>query len=305
MFKQIKEVFKLKDTISHFSFDAENSRKGFELVAYGDTDKGAKRGGNEDSFLLLHLNDSPHSFEENGANLECLMAVADGLGHDRRGQIASELAVDILRSSFYLPSVQTPMQRLVSSVEIANQRIFNRAEHDFSLKGMATTMTAVYVKGENVYVAHLGNSRAYVIRDGQLIQLTKDQTLAQALKEIGDQRSVEISETAYKTLLQAVGTEPFVDIWQASFELKPDDMLLVCSDGLTSELTEREIVKIIEQNANFPKTAVRKLIEAANELSGKDNITVIVAHFRHNANLFAGVPLANEFRQTSNFQEAA
>lgn len=302
MFNKIKEVFNLKDTIRHFPLDAENSKKGFELVAYGATDKGVKRGENEDSFLLLHLNDSPHSFEETGANLECLMAVADGLGHDKRGQIASELAIDILRTSFYLPSVQTPMQRLVSGVEIANQRIFNQAEHDFSLKGMATTMTAVYVKGEKVYVAHLGNSRAYIIRDGRLIQLTKDQTLAQALKDIGEDRKHEISETAYKTLLQAVGTEPFVDIWQSSFDLKPEDILLVCTDGLTSELTEREIVKIIEENINFPKTAVRRLIEAANELSGKDNITVIAAHFRHNAKEFEIVPFKKEFEDEFDLQ---
>jgi protein phosphatase len=297
MFREIKERFNLEDSIRHFPIDEINSRGGFELVAYGATEQGSKRDSNEDSFMLLHLNDSAHSFEDHSVNLECLMAVADGLGHDKRGQIASQMAVDILRSSFFLPSVQTPMQRLISGLEIANQRIFNQSEHDFSLKGMATTLTAVYVKGETVYIAHLGNSRAYVIRDGQMRQLTKDQTLAQVLKEIGDERSVEINQMAYKTLLQAVGTEPFVDIWQSSFQLQEDDVLLVCTDGLTSELNEREIVEIIEENIKFPKTIVRRLIEESNEKSGKDNITAIVAHFRHNVAELKSISLDNEFKE--------
>ena len=170
-------MFSFINKFRQFPIDAQNSKEGFELVAFGATDKGLKRGENEESFLLTQLNANRF----NGANLECLMAVADGLGHDKRGQIASQMAIDILRNSFYLTSAQTPMQRLVSGLEIANQRIFNQAEHDVSLKGMATTLTAVYVKDETVYIAHLGNSRAYLIRDGQMRKLTKDQTLAQIL----------------------------------------------------------------------------------------------------------------------------
>jgi protein phosphatase len=270
-------MFNLKNNLRHFPVEAQNSREGFELVAYGATDQGSKRGENEDSFLLLQLNDNAFT----GEQLECLMAVADGLGHDKRGQVASQMAVDILRHSFYLSSVKTPMQRLVSGLEIANQRIFNQAEHDPYLKGMATTLTGVYIKDETAYVAHIGNSRAYLIRDGEIRQLTKDHTLAQVLMEIGDTGSHDISKFAYKTLLLAVGNEPVVEIWKTSVELEANDLLLVCSDGLTAHLTETEVRQIVEDNAAQPEMAVRRLIDKANELGGDDNITAIVAQFRY------------------------
>lgn len=294
-------MFNLKNKLRHFPIEAQNSREGFELVAYEATDQGAKRGENEDAFLLLQLNDNAFK----GVELECLMAVADGLGNDKRGQIASQMAVDILRTSFNLASIQTPMQRLVSGLEIANQRIFNQSEHDAALKGMATTLTAVYVKDETVYVAHVGNSRAYLIRDGEIRQLTKDQTLAQALMEIGDTRVQDIGKSAYKTLLQAVGNEPFVETWKASFELIPNDLLLVCSDGLTSHLTETEVRQIVEENAAQPEMAVRRLIDEANELGGDDNITAIVAQFRHIARKNMPVPFQTEWEVPMVFRAAA
>ncbi|MCB1025867.1 MAG: serine/threonine-protein phosphatase [Acidobacteria bacterium] len=283
MFKQLKEVFNLSDKIQQFPNDGESNQNGFELAAYGSTDKGFMRDKNEDSFLLLDLNDSRHPLGDHGADLECLMAVAEGSEHSKRGQIASELAIDILRTSSYLPNVKTPIERLVSSVEIANQRIFDHAEHDFSLKGMAATMAAVYVKGTTVYVAYPGNLRPHVVRNGTMIQLAKVQTLAQILEKIGIERRSEISRSAYKALTQAVGPEPSADIWQSCFELMPNDTLLICTAGLTSEIPEQDLVRIINENIAIPKSAVRRLIWQATLSSGEENITVIVAQFRDSA----------------------
>jgi PPM family protein phosphatase len=283
-------MFSLKKRFQPLKFGAPSQEDGFELVAFGATDPGVRRDANEDSFLLYHPHGAADSLRD--SEVDCLLAVADGLGRDERGKLASQMAVDVLCQSFFLPSQQPPMQRLVSGFEIANRRIVNQAEYDRSLQGMATTLTAVYVKDDTAYIAHVGNSRAYLIRGGKISRLTKDQTLAQVLIETGGANRHEISKSAHKTLLQAVGKEPFAGVCQRSVDLAPGDLLLLCSDGLTAHLTETEIRRVIEQNAAEPEFAVRRLVSEANERGGEDNITAIVAQYRRLARQSVSLKLA-------------
>ncbi|MEZ5428268.1 MAG: protein phosphatase 2C domain-containing protein [Pyrinomonadaceae bacterium] len=268
-------MFGLNEKMERLTSGASFAECDMEIEAFGASDRGEKRGENEDSFLIWRIGGVPGS--KAGEAGEILLAAADGLGRDRRGQIASRLAVETLRKVFSFPSYLPPGARLANGLEIINRRIFNLAKHDSLLRGMATTLTVVYIKDATAYIANIGNSRAYLIRQGEIRQLTKDHTLAQILLENGYADRRDISERACKTLLQAVGNDFSVEIWQTSIDLAPDDLILVCSDGLTAEMADEELRRIVNDHAAGPEAAVRRLIDRANALGGKDNITAIVA----------------------------
>jgi protein phosphatase len=248
------------------------------------TDVGRQRRGNEDAFLIADLTSgkvglSPevitHSVGERGS----LLIVSDGMGGAAAGEIASEIAVKTIRESLLRipPDIETP-QRLRIATELANESIWNEAQHKPELGGMGATVTAALVQGATTYVAQVGDSRAYIIRGERIKQITKDQSYAQALRDSGIFSSEQIANAPKNVILQALGTQPVVQVGLTAVELLRNDYLIVCSDGLSGKVTPDEMRDVVHQSSNL-SSACRRLVDMANERGGEDNITVIVALF--------------------------
>ncbi len=188
------------------------------------------------------------------------------------GNEASRLAVNELRETLRLSSNWSVSERLQKAIEMASQKIETHFDKIHHSKSVRTTLTAIYVASNTAYVAHVGNSRAYLARGGAVKQLTTDHTFAQVLADSG----VEPGAAARKTLLQAVGVDCKLAPMLVQTELLPDDYLLLCSDGFSNNTDAAEIARTIDENADV-SVAVQRLVETANELDGSDNITLILA----------------------------
>ena len=249
--------------INYNNFYNQTKQNGLRLEVFGASAAGHDRATNEDAFLISDINASNK-----------LLAVADGFS-GFCGEEASRLAVGELRELLLMPSGWEIVNRLRTAVTIISQKIGRHFEkiHDEGSSG--TTLTAAYVVGDTAYIAHVGNSRAYLVRGGRVIQLTTDDTFAQVLLNQG----VLPSPLAKKTLLQALGVECELAPTIMHIELQPDDYLLLCSDGFSNNLDAEEIRAIIAANADV-SVAVERLIETANARDGRDNITVVLARAR-------------------------
>jgi len=254
------------------------------VSVFARTDTGLKRSGNEDAFIVADLTSgniglspdvSTHHIGERGS----LMVVADGMGGAAAGEVASEMAVktvrEVLISSPPAPGI---CQQLTRAVEIANERIWNYAEQNQKLSGMGATLTAVLVQSKYAYIAQVGDSRAYLARGNQIKQLTKDQSWAQALIDAGAIQPDQASTVAQNVIMQALGTSPTIQVAMTMVELFKNDLLILCSDGLSNKLSAGEIRDIAQKEQNLASACAR-LIGLANERGGDDNITVIVARF--------------------------
>jgi protein phosphatase len=217
------------------------------------THVGRVREGNEDSYMA----DEP------------LFAVADGMGGHQGGEVASKLALDTLRKA-------TDGVALAQAVQDANRAVFERAGKDPALAGMGTTLTAFLVVGDTLRLAHVGDSRAYLLREGELQRITTDHTVVEGLVEKGELTPQEASIHPQRSILtRAIGVDGEVQVDQASIQPRPGDRLLLCSDGLTGMIEEADIQRILEEHED-PQAAADALVEAANEAGGQDNITAIV-----------------------------
>ncbi|HET6770894.1 MAG TPA: Stp1/IreP family PP2C-type Ser/Thr phosphatase [Actinomycetota bacterium] len=225
------------------------------------SDVGRLRERNEDSFVVK----------------EPLFAVADGLGGHLGGEVASRLAVDTLASEAGADGPEDGVHdRLRAAIHQANSAVAERAANDPQLTGMGTTLTAFVAGRDRIYLAHVGDSRAYLLRDGDLRLLTEDHTLVQRMvkegrltpeqAEIHPQRSV---------LTRALGIEVELEVDQATVEVTASDRLLLCSDGLTAMIGDEDIRKILAGHDD-PQSASEALVEAANAAGGQDNITTVV-----------------------------
>jgi serine/threonine protein phosphatase PrpC len=243
------------------NFFNQTRRSELRLETFGMSEVGRHKTSNEDAFLIADIN-AEHK----------LLAVADGFSRSF-GDEASRLAVNELRETLRLSSNWSVPQRLEKAIEIASRKIETHFDKIHHSKSVGTTLTAIYVAGNTAYVAHVGNSRAYLVRDGKVKQLTTDHTFAQILADSG----VEPGAAAQKTLLQAVGVDCELAPMLVQTELLPDDYLLLCSDGFSNNLDSAEIARAIEENADV-SVAAQRLVETANERDGNDNITLILAH---------------------------
>lgn len=234
------------------------------VSASGQTDRGLKRKRNEDALLVL----------EDAS----LFVVADGMGGYSGGAVASRLAVETIEEAFRASSFPGEVKgripkragELARAVQLANRRILEEARKQPELTGMGTTVSAARFSPnkQRLYIAHVGDSRVYRLRNGDLRHMTNDHTM----------REVGVSGEAATHLSRAVGIAPAVSIDVVFGKPVPGDMYLLCSDGLNKMVSDAEIQTILRENA--PQEAVKKLIDAANASGGKDNVTVIVISVR-------------------------
>ncbi|HKP10573.1 MAG TPA: Stp1/IreP family PP2C-type Ser/Thr phosphatase, partial [Blastocatellia bacterium] len=255
-----------------------------QVSVYAGTDIGMHRSGNEDAFLVADLTTgavglgpemSTHPMGERGS----LLVVSDGMGGAAAGEVASELAVTTIRESLMeSPPDAEAANCLRMATEAANERIWNEAQANPELSGMGATVTAVIAQGGLVYIAQVGDSRAYLIRGRQIKQLTRDQSFAQMLIDAGAIQPEQAASIPQNVIMQALGTQPNVKVAMTTVWLYRGDCLLLCSDGLSNKLGPDEMKQVVEQTPDL-KGACRAMISAANERGGEDNITVVLARF--------------------------
>jgi protein phosphatase len=218
--------------------------------------------------------------QENGAggNRATLALVADGMGGHAAGEVASGIAADTIRRVFY-EAGGLPHEMLRSAFAAANTAILNWTTTHPECAGMGTTCTALALSDGEAWLAHIGDSRAYLLRDGALSQLSKDQTLVAQLVREGKLTEEEARHSPVaNVILQALGVGPDIepDIWDKPLTLAPGDVLILCTDGLTGLVPDAEIAEIAGRLG--PHEAGTALIAAANEAGGHDNISVGIIH---------------------------
>src|ERR687885_191298 len=224
----------------------------------GVTDKGRKRRRNEDAFVK----EPP------------LFAVADGMGGAQAGEIASKLAAAALEESDH--GQFRGEEGVAALIQEANRRVYERSNEDPSASGMGTTMTVALVEDGRVRIGHVGDSRAYLIRDGELSQLTDDHSLVGELVRSGKLAPEEADTHPQRSVITRVlGTDPDVDVDTSTIETRSGDLFLLCSDGLYSMVGNERILELVERNRRDLDAAAKALVAAANKGGGDDNITVV------------------------------
>jgi protein phosphatase len=225
---------------------------------YSGSDTGRQRRHNEDSMFAR----AP------------LFVVADGMGGAQGGEVASRTAVEIFQQG--LEDGDVPERRLAARVQEANAVIHERSQSDAQLAGMGTTLTAAYVGPEEIAIAHVGDSRAYCLRDGHLTRLTDDHSLVEDLVREGRLTREEAEDHPQRSIItRALGPEPAVDVDTSTQRARAGDVYLLCSDGLTGMLPEARVEQILRERPAL-RAAGEALLAAANEAGGRDNITVVL-----------------------------
>jgi PPM family protein phosphatase len=230
----------------------------FKLVAAGVTDVGRVRDGNEDDFL-------------DQANRLGLVAVADGMGGHRAGEVASATALEALRAGV------ASGEQLRHAIEGANDAVLEKSESDQELHGMGTTLTAGMLGTDgHLLVGHVGDSRAYLFHDGELTQITDDHSLVEEMVRGGELTPEQAEVHPQRSIItRALGIDPQVDVDVYPVELQPGDRILFCSDGLTTMVRQDEMASILAREHD-PKRAAQLLVDAANAAGGEDNVTAVI-----------------------------
>ncbi len=234
------------------------------------TDLGKVRKNNEDNFFV---------------DLEGgLFMVADGMGGHRGGEVASEMAVKIIsehiKQNLPLDALKEDIFKVLEEAIIrANKEIKEKADKNNALKGMGTTVIVALIRGEKLYLSHVGDSRAYIIREEKITQLTEDHSIVMQMVKAKMITLDEAKRHPLKHMLsQAVGTSAHLVLDSKEIEFKKGDYLLLCTDGLTDMVTDEEILSIVLKNGDDVEKACQELVDIANKNGGKDNITVILLY---------------------------
>ena len=246
------------------------------IASGGVTDVGRVRTNNEDCFRIIPaLN---------------LFVLSDGMGGEAHGEIASALAVETVVKHCLdaeanpaarvlgatQPGWSATTKRLSTSLHLANKSIFKSAEEHPEQHGMGATLTAAWINGAKLSIAHVGDSRAYLLRGGSLLQLTRDHSLVAEQVRRGMLSVAEAEESEMQSvLLRALGAQAEIEVDAEEHQLFPRDILILCSDGLTRMVTEPEIAGVLQAERN-PTSAAQELVALANERGGPDNITVVI-----------------------------
>ncbi len=246
------------------------------------------RGGRHIATLLTNIpsRDVPTRFEETGY----IMIVADGMGGHAGGEVASRMAIStLINIILHVPDwilrldeehAQKIMERAAERYRKVHEALQEKAKLDPTLRGMGTTMTAAYSLGDDLFVAHVGDSRAYLFREGKLQLLTRDQTQAQLMADIGMISQKEVARHRLRHVLTSAlgGVEKTVRVDLQRLKLLDSDRLLLCTDGLTDMVEDEGIAGVLASTPTS-EDACRKLVDLALENGGKDNVTVVVARY--------------------------
>jgi protein phosphatase len=245
------------------------------IASGGVSDVGRVRTNNEDCYKIVELLN--------------LFVLSDGMGGEVHGEIASAMAVETVvkhcldaetnPAAQVIGAVQpywsARTKHLATSVHLANRTIFRAAEKNPDHRGMGATLTAAWIDGAKLSIAHVGDSRAYLLRSGSLLQLTRDHSLVAEQVRRGILTAAEAEESNMQSvLLRALGAQAAIEVDAEEHTLFPRDVLLLCSDGLTRMVTEPEIAGTLQAETD-PTRAAEKLVALANERGGPDNITVL------------------------------
>jgi serine/threonine protein phosphatase PrpC len=251
-----------------------------QISSGGATHVGMVRTNNEDCFRIV-------------PSLQ-LYVLADGMGGEAHGEVASSLAVETVvkhclegqeNPSAKLigeakPGLNPRTQRVLSAIHLANEKVFHSAEDHPEQQGMGATLTVAWIDGAQLSIGHVGDSRVYLLRSGALQQLTSDHSLVAEQVRRGILTASEAEQSNLQSvLLRALGTQPELEVDSEEVALFPGDVLLLCSDGLTRMVTEPEIAGALQSEPQ-PQAAAEKLVALANESGGIDNVTVVVVSLK-------------------------
>ena len=265
--------------------------RGVRVSVFGKTDLGLTRDHNEDTFLVADLSTGNASLHPAVREHEIgprgsLFMVADGMGGAAAGEIASAMAAETIFRHLATVWTEDAEQsasrfafRMKEAVELANEDIHGYAREHPELRGMGTTVTAAGVYGDDLYLTQIGDSRAYLVRNGEAIQLTKDQSLMQRLVDAGELTEEEAEQSERRNIiLQALGPDPRVKVDLTRQTLRRGDTLIICSDGLSGLVKREEFAQMVQAHPDLAALC-GALIDLANERGGPDNITVVAAQF--------------------------
>ncbi|MHB9035228.1 MAG: Stp1/IreP family PP2C-type Ser/Thr phosphatase [Armatimonadota bacterium] len=234
------------------------------------TDLGRVRENNEDKFEFFQPDD-PDVLALKGS----FYAVADGMGGHSAGQIASELALKTAIKAYYADSSPMVEESLKAALQQANAMIFDTARAVVERAGMGTTMTALVIRGEEAFIAQVGDSRCYRLRGGKISQITEDHSWVAEQVKRGGLTAEEAAMSPFRNVItRSLGNAPNVDVDVYSEELKIGDKFLLCSDGLSGEVKPDEMADAMKKSS--PSQAAQDLVELALERGGRDNITVLI-----------------------------
>ena len=268
------------------------------VTAFGMTDPGKVRTSNEDQFLIAELSKRMQVWQTSlpepklqvGEDRAHLFLVADGMGGHSAGERASTIAVAAIEQFtlntfrwFFAsdsPGAQKVLAQFQSALSLADAQIVEEAAENPELHGMGTTLTMAFQLGAQLCIVHVGDSRAYMYRDGQLHQLTQDHTLVAEMVRSGAIQQEQVANHHLRHVITNVvgGPNPGVKVEARAFQVQAGDLLLLCSDGLTEMVTNEMIIATLDQDT-APEASARALVAQANDNGGRDNITVVIVRF--------------------------
>ena len=237
------------------------------MKIFGKTDIGLLRESNQDAFEFGHFDSG-----------DCWAVVCDGMGGVSGGQVASSICVkkvaDALKRGYRKSMTISSAKNLLSTaINSANSAVFKEAQENFELKGMGTTVVAVVILGNISVIAHVGDSRAYLIND-EIKPITKDHSFVQLLIDTGKITEEEAAVHPDRNVItRAVGIEHVVDVEIDIVDINDSDKLLICTDGLNGYVPDADILNVVNQ---YGDSSTEKLVEKANNAGGRDNVTVVI-----------------------------
>ena len=247
------------------------------IQVFGDTNIGKTRSNNEDSYVCYSFNNTQRP--------RFLLAVADGMGGHTGGEIASALAIEGLKDYFHsqFENLDSPdrdlSMALEDSVQQANLKIFRTAAAETKLTGMGSTLVAALLTETHTYISNVGDSRAYLIREKHIQQITTDHNWKNEQQQKGQLKEEDIQNSPYKDLItRSMGLKDKIKTDSFEILMQSKDYILLSSDGLHSFLSQKEILKAFKKNKR-PEKIGQNLIDMSNMQGGRDNITVIVAYY--------------------------